>query len=257
MHDFLRVTAQNQVGWIEYNRPPVNAFNWEMLREVPQALERLLADPAIRVVVFGSALERYFSTGADLRVFQAMNEADIKRWVDLCHDLVRRMRASPKPLLAAIHGTAVGGGLEIVLHCDVRFASSNALLGQPEVNIAFIPPVGATQALGRLLGRPRALRFLYDGTLVTAEDAHAIGLVDVLVPAEGLRQAAQSYAEELARKPARALAAIRRCITEGIDQPFDRGLAIEREEAVALGATADFREGLDAFLVKRPPHWSS
>jgi enoyl-CoA hydratase/carnithine racemase len=257
MHDFLRVTVQNQVGWIEYNRPPVNAFNWEMLREVPQALERLLADPAIRVVVFGSALERYFSTGADLRVFQAMNEADIKRWVDLCHDLVRRMRASPKPLLAAIHGTAVGGGLEIVLHCDVRFASSNALLGQPEVNIAFIPPVGATQALGRLLGRPRALRFLYDGTLVTAEDAHAIGLVDVLVPAEGLRQAAQSYAEELARKPARALAAIRRCITEGIDQPFDRGLAIEREEAVALGATADFREGLDAFLVKRPPHWSS
>jgi enoyl-CoA hydratase/carnithine racemase len=257
MHDFLRVTVQNHVGWIEYNRPPVNAFNWEMLREVPQALERLLADPAIRVVVFGSALERYFSTGADLRVFQAMNEADIKRWVDLCHDLVRRMRASPKPLLAAIHGTAVGGGLEIVLHCDVRFASSNALLGQPEVNIAFIPPVGATQALGRLLGRPRALRFLYDGTLVTAEDAHAIGLVDVLVPAEGLRQAAQSYAEELARKPARALAAIRRCITEGIDQPFDRGLAIEREEAVALGATADFREGLDAFLVKRPPHWSS
>jgi enoyl-CoA hydratase/carnithine racemase len=257
MHDFLRVTVQNQVGWIEYNRPPVNAFNWEMLREVPQALERLLADPAIRVVVFGSALERYFSTGADLRVFQAMNEADIKRWVDLCHDLVRRMRAAPKPLLAAIHGTAVGGGLEIVLHCDVRFASSNALLGQPEVNIAFIPPVGATQALGRLLGRPRALRFLYDGTLVTAEDAHAIGLVDVLVPAEGLRQAAQSYAEELARKPARALAAIRRCITEGIDQPFDRGLAIEREEAVALGATADFREGLDAFLVKRPPHWSS
>jgi enoyl-CoA hydratase/carnithine racemase len=74
MHDFLRVTVQNQVGWIEYNRPPVNAFNWEMLREVPQALERLLADPAIRVVVFGSALERYFSTGADLRVFQAMNE---------------------------------------------------------------------------------------------------------------------------------------------------------------------------------------
>ena len=257
MHDSLRVTVQNQVGWIEYNRAPVNAFNWEMLREVPRALERLLADSAVRVVIFGSALEKYFSTGADLRVFQAMNEADIGQWVDLCHDLVRRMRASPKPLLAAIHGTAVGGCLEIVLHCDVRFASSNALLGQPEVNIAFILPVGATQALGRLLGRPRALRFLYDGTLLTAEDARAIGLVDVLVPAEGLRQAAQSYAEELARKPARALAAIRRCITEGIDQPFDRGLDIEREEAVALGAAADFREGLDAFLAKRPPHWSS
>jgi enoyl-CoA hydratase/carnithine racemase len=256
MHDFLRVTVQDQVGWIEYDRAPVNAFNWEMLREVPQALERLLADPAVRVVVFGSALGKYFSTGADLRVFQAMNGADIGQWVDLCHDLVRRMRASPKPLLAAIHGTAVGGGLEIVLHCDVRFASSNALLGQPEVNIAFIPPVGATQALGRLLGRPRALRLLYDGTLLSAEEAHAIGLVDVVVAAERLREEVQAYAEGLARKPARALAAIRRCITEGVDLPFDEGLAIEREQAVALGATADFREGLDAFLGRRPPVWS-
>ena len=223
MHDSLRVTVQNQVGWIEYNRAPVNAFNWEMLREVPQALERLLADAAVRVVVFGSALEKYFSTGADLRVFQAMNGSDIGQWVDLCHSLVRRMRASPKPLLAAIHGTAVGGGLEIVLHCDVRFASSNALLGQPEVNIAFIPPVGATQALGRLLGRPRALRLLYDGTLLSAEEAHAIGLVDVVVAAERLREEVQDYAEGLARKPARALAAIRRCITVGVERVLRRG----------------------------------
>jgi enoyl-CoA hydratase/carnithine racemase len=257
MHDFLRVTVQNRVGWIDYDRPPVNAFHWEMLREVPQALESLVVDPDVRVVVFGSTLEKYFSTGADLRVFEAMTEDDMGRWVDLCHELVRRMRASPKPLLAAIAGMAVGGGLEIVHHCDVRFASSTALLGQPEVNIAFIPPVGATQALGRLLGRPRALRLLYDGTLLSADEALAIGLVDVLVPAQELRQAAQDYAEGLTRKPARALAAIRRCITEGIDQPFERGLAIEREEAAALGATVDFREGLNAFLAKRPPTWSS
>jgi len=257
MHEFLRVTIENRVGWLEYDRPPVNAFHWEMLREVPAALGDLLADPEVRVVVFGSAVERYFSTGADLRVFQAMADGDLSRWVDLCHDLVRQMRASPKPLLAAIAGTAVGGGLEIVLHCDVRFASADARLGQPEINIGFIPPVGATQALARLLGRPRALRFLYDGALLTAEESSAAGLVDVVVPAAELRQAVQGYAEELSRKPARALAAIRRCVTEGIDEPFERGLAIEREEAVALGATADFREGLDAFLAKRPPQWST
>ena len=256
MADFMRVTVRDRVGWIEYDRPPVNAFHWEMLREVPEALEEHLADPAVRVVVFGSALDAHFSVGADLRVFSDMDAEGMRRWVDECHDLVRRMRASPKPLLAALHGTAVGGGLEMVLHCDVRFAASTARLGQPEINIGFIPPVGATQALARLLGRPRALGFLYDGTLLSAEDAHAIGLVDVVVAPERLREQVQGYAEGLARKPARALAAIRRCITEGVDLPFDEGLAIEREEAVALGVTADFREGLDAFLGSRPPVWS-
>jgi enoyl-CoA hydratase len=256
MTDFLRVTVHDRVGWIEYDRPPVNAFHWEMLREVPEALQRHLTDPAVRVVVFGSALDAHFSVGADLRVFSDMDDEGMRRWVDVCHDLVRRMRASPKPLLAAIHGTAVGGGLEMVLHCDVRFASSTARLGQPEIDIGFIPPVGATQALARLLGRPRALRLLYDGTLLSAEEAQVIGLVDVVVAAERLREDVQGYAEGLARKPARALAAIRRCVTAGVDLPFDQGLAIEREEAVALGATADFREGLAAFLDRRPPVWT-
>jgi hypothetical protein len=116
---------------------------------------------------------------AELRVFSDMDGVGMRRWVGACHDLVRRMRASPKPLLAAVHGTAVGGDLEIVLHCDVRFAADTARLGQPEIRIGFIPPVGATQALARLLGRSRALRFLYDGTLLSGGEAHAIGLVDV------------------------------------------------------------------------------
>jgi enoyl-CoA hydratase/carnithine racemase len=256
MADFLRVAVRDRVGWIEYDRPPVNAFHWEMLREVPEALAAHLADPAVRVVVFGSALEAHFSVGADLRVLAGTDDEGMRRWVELCHDLVRRMRASPKPLLAAVHGTAVGGGLEIVLHCDVRFAARTARLGQPEIAIGFIPPVGATQALARLLGRPRALRFLYDGALLSAEEAAAIGLVDVVVADERLREEVQGYAEGLARKPARALAAIRRCVTEGVDLPFEEGLAIERAEAVALGATADFREGLDAFLGRRSPVWA-
>ena len=256
-YDFVRVRAEARVGWLEYNRPPVNAFHWGMLREVPRALTSLLDDPDVRVVVFGSALEKYFSTGADLRLFQRMDQAGIRAWVETCHDLVRRMRASPKPLLAAIQGTAVGGGLEMALHCDVRFAASDARLGQPEINIGFIPPVGATQALARLLGRSRALRFLYDGALVGAEEAQAMGLVDVVVPPQLLRRAVQEYAEALVRKPARALAAIRRCITVGVDLPFDDGLAIEHAEAEALGGTADFHEGLDAFIAKRPPRWTT
>ncbi|MBI4561330.1 MAG: enoyl-CoA hydratase/isomerase family protein [Candidatus Rokubacteria bacterium] len=255
-YEFLKVRVAERVGWLQYHRPPVNAFNWQMLREVPRALRALLDDPGVRVIVFASALDTYFTAGADIRVMQAMDQAAMREWVQFCHALVRQMRAAPKPLLAAINGTAVGGGLEMVLNCDVRFAAADARLGQPEINIAFIPPVGATQSLARLLGRPRALRYLYEGTLLSAPEAHAIGLVDFVVPAEQLHQEAQAYALTLTRKPAEALAAIRHCVTAGIEVPFGDGLAIELEAAAHLAGTADFREGLEAFLEKRPARWA-
>lgn len=254
-YEHLRVRVENRVGWLEYHRPPVNAFNWEMLREVPRALEFLLHEPNVRVVVFASALENYFTAGADIRLMLEMGQESIRTWVTTCHALVRQMRQARKPLLAAIHGTAVGGGLEIVTHCDIRFAAADARLGQPEINIAFIPPVGATQSLARLLGRPRALRFLYEGSLVSAEEARAMGLVDVVVPPERLREEVQSYAAALGRKPPEALAAIRRCITEGLEVAFENGLNLELEAAVHLAGTPDFAEGLQAFLDKRPPNW--
>ncbi|HEX2173375.1 MAG TPA: enoyl-CoA hydratase-related protein [Dehalococcoidia bacterium] len=255
-YDFLMLGTTDRVGWIEYRRPPVNAIHWEMLAEIARAFAELRDAPETRVIVFASALERFFTAGAEIGVMAAMSQADLARWVNACHDLVRQVRASAKPVLAAIHGTAVGGGLELVLNCDVRFAADTARLGQPEINIAFIPPVGATQSYARLLGRPRAIRFLYDGALLTAAEALALGFVDEIVPTDRLRDHVQEYAAGLARKPAEALAAIRRCITEGIDRPFE-GPAIERAAAVHLTGTPDFAEGLRAFLDKRPPKWES
>ncbi len=253
--EYLKVESRDRIGWIEYWRPPVNAFNWEMLREVPKALMGLLNDSDTRVIIFASALENYFSTGADLKVFQAMGPGDLRLWIETCHSLVLQMRAAQKPLLACINGTAVGGGLEMVLHCDVRFAADDAKLGQPEINIAFIPPVGATQAYGRLLGRSRAIRFLYEGSPVSAQEALDMGLVDFVVPASRLRAETTAYALGLAKKSARALAAIRRCITEGVEKTFEEGLRLEMEAAVALGGTRDFGEGLQAFLEKRKPKY--
>lgn len=251
----LKVHQKDGVGWLEYHRLPRNAFHWEMLHEVPVALEDLLTAADVRVIVIASAIDRYFSTGADLTVFQGMNQDAIASWVETCHALVRRMRTANKPLLAAIHGMAVGGGLEIVLHCDVRFAAHDAKLGQPEVNIGFIPPVGGTQALARLLGRPRALRLLYEGGLISAAEALEIGLVDFVVPAEELRARAHDYALALAGKPAATLAAIRRCVTEGLEVSFEEGLRIEFDAAVELGGHRNFAEGVSAFLAKRPPSW--
>jgi enoyl-CoA hydratase len=254
-YEFLTVGVQERVAWIEYRRPPLNAFDWTMLREVPAALDACLADSNVRVIVFASALEKYFSTGADLRVLQEMGQKEMREWVQICHALVRQIRQASKPLLGAIHGTAVGAGFEIVLNCDLRFAAADARLGQPEINIGFIPPVGTTQSLARLLGRPRALRFLYEGTLVSCEEARGMGLIDFVVQPDRLREEVQSYGAALARKPAEALAAIRRCITLGPDMPFEDALGMELEAAVHLSGTPDFSEGLRAFREKRPPKW--
>lgn len=250
------IRIEDSIGWLEYNRPPVNAFDWEMMREAPSALRTLIEDPEVRVIVIASALEKHFNAGADLKVLRDVRGAKMREWVGICHkQLVPLLRGSPKPLLAAIHGIAVGGGLEITWHCDVRFASEDARIGQPEINIAFLPPIGATQALARLVGRSRALRFLYDGALLSAKQAREIGLVDHVIPSEGLRDAVRAYASELCRKPANALAAIRRCVTEGGDLSFNDGLQIEFEEAVQLSESPNFAEGIAAFLEKRPPRW--
>jgi len=254
-YKYLNLSIENRVGWIEYNRSPINAFNWEMLREVPAALEQSLQNPDVRVIVFASAIEKYFSTGADLRVFDGIGKKGMEEWVSICHGLVSLMRMSNKPLLAVIRGVATGGGLEMVLHCDVRFAANDARLGQPEINIGFIPPVGATQALARLLGRSRALRYLYEGTLVSAEEALNMGLVDVIHPPDQLHKEVQVYAEALAKKPAQALGAIRRTITEGGALSFEKGMEIEYESAIKLADTRDFSEGIQAFLEKRKPDW--
>jgi len=254
-YQYLKVRTKDRVGWIEYNRPPVNTFNWEMLHEVPAALETLLKDPKVRVIVFASAIEKYFSTGAEIRVFDRISMKGMEKWISTCHTFVSQMRQARKPLLAAVRGIAASGGLEIVLHCDIRFAAADARLGHPEINIAFIPTVGATQALTRLLGRPRALRFLYEGNLVSAEEAHAMGLVDLICSSERIHEEVQAYASLLAQKPSGALAAIRRTITEGGTVPFDEGLKIEFESALKLAGTKDFSEGISSFLEKRKPTW--
>jgi enoyl-CoA hydratase/carnithine racemase len=254
---FIQSTVDAHVGWLEFNRPPVNAFTREMVDETHDAIAAALSDPAVRVLVLASAVPRYFSAGADLHVFKGIGQDGMRGWAERCHEIVRLLRGSPKPLLAAINGTAVGGGLEMTLHCDLRFAATDARLGQPEINIGFIPPIATTQALARLIGRPRAIRYLYDGGLVSAAEALDLGLVDELVEPATLRSRVQAYGEQLAAKSPSALAAIRRTVTLGGGMTFDDGLAYELRTVVELAATPDFAEGVDAFLAKREPKWKT
>jgi len=255
-YEFLKVTSADGVGWIEYNRPPINTFNHKMLEEVRGALDALIADAGTRVVVIASALEKHFSAGAELQLFDGIGRDGMRDWAEYCHGIVRVLRRSPKPFLAAIHGAAVGGGLEITFRCDLRFAAETARIGSPEINLNYLPPIAATQALARLMGRSKALDYLFRGELISAAEAREAGLVDVVCPPEKLRAEVGAYAAMLPTRPPEALAAIRRCVIEGGAKSFDEGLAIELDCVTELAGTRNFEEGVRAFLERRAPVWS-
>jgi enoyl-CoA hydratase/carnithine racemase len=254
--EWVSVWSEGGVGWMELARPPMNLFDDEMCDGLHGALGRLLDDPEVGAVVLASALDRYFSAGGDLRFFRGLDAEGFRRYQEHWRQVTVAMRASRKPLLAALHGTAVGGGFEMALLCDVRFAAADTRLGLPEVNIGFFPQLGSIRRLARMLGPSRALRFLLDGTCVSATEAAALGLVDVVVEPGGLREELQSYAAGLARKPRDAVAAIRRLVNEGVETSDEDFFALEVEESARLWGGADITEGIDAFLEKRPPRWN-
>lgn len=244
----IDITHRGPVGWLLYSCAPRNAWTWNMLREHKDALELLSSDRDVRVIVLASALPRYFSVGADLAIFDGIIADGMRDWVDLCHACVALIRDAPKPVLAAINGVAVGGGLEFTYHADMRFAASDVRIGQPEITLGFIPPCGAAVALPRLMGRAQALRYLYDGELLQAQAAAKLGLVDEVLEPNQLHTTVQEYALSLANKSASGLAAIRRTITKATTSPFSEALALERDQAIALADTDDFQRGVQAFL---------
>jgi enoyl-CoA hydratase len=254
-YSFIRFSTVGPVGWLDFNRPPVNAFTRPMVDETHDCIAAALADPKVRVLVLASGVEKYFSAGADLNTFRGLSADGVRDWTERCHTIARLLRGSAKPLLAAINGTAVGGGLEMALHCDIRFAATDARLGQPEINIGFIPPIATTQSLARLIGRPRAIRYLYEGRMITAQEALAWDMVSELVPPADLRGHVQHYADGLAAKSPAALAAIRRTITLGGGMDYEAGMAFEKQAVVDVASGPDFQEGVEAFLAKRPPKW--
>lgn len=226
-----------------------------MLDETEAALDDFLANDNARVVVLGSTNPKYFSAGADLETFRDMSVEEIQNWIATCHRIAIKIRSGVKPVIACLKGVAVGGGLEMSLHADRRFASQDARLGQPEVNIAFIPPVAGTQALIRLVGRSAAYRMLYTGEMIDADAALQIGLVDEVHDADTVESAVQAFGEVLANKPANTLAAIRHCLGEGGDTTMPLGMDIEQREASLLAEHPNFREGVAAFLERRAPAW--
>ena len=242
------------VATIVLNRPPVNALNAELIQDIDNAVGRA-QDPAIRAVVITSATP-HFAVGADITGFQDAFEtgAQDRQSAGLAATATR-LAGLAKPTIAAVHGVALGGGLELAMGADLRYLADDARVGQPEILLGLIPGAGGTQRLSRIVGYQRALEMCISGRHVGAEEALAIGLADRVVAAADLREAAVEAATQFAAGPTQAYAGVKRSVGDGFDLTLEAGLAIEAEEFARVFATDDARRGVAAFLAKETPEF--
>ncbi|OGK99877.1 MAG: hypothetical protein A3E31_01490 [Candidatus Rokubacteria bacterium RIFCSPHIGHO2_12_FULL_73_22] len=253
----IRYAAADGVATVTLDRPDVlNAMNEPMRRELTECFTRLAVDDAVRVVVLAGAGERAFSAGADIREFvqppvpvrfrEERKRVDFRAVMDRC----------PQPMIAAIRGYALGGGLELALACDIRIAAEDAQLGLTEISLAIIPGGGGTQRLPRLVGRGKALEMILTGARIGAPEALRIGLVERVVPPGEVLAAAQELARALAARAPVALRYAKEAVVKGLELPLAEGLRLENDLATLLRTTEDRLEGARAFLEKREPRFT-
>ncbi len=252
----VSLAVTDGIALLFMERPPVNAMSRALMEELEVSLERAARDPAIRVLVVTSQLPGMFSGGADIRELEGLDAAGCAAFIALGQALFGRMGKIPKPIIAAINGICVGGGLELSMACDLRIAAKSARFGQPEVNLGVISGWGGTQRLPRLVGKTRGLEMLMLGEQISAEDALAIGLVNRVVPDEALMGEATVLARKLAVKSAVALAKVKEAVEHGLSLPLGEGLREEARCYVEAYGSGHAREGIRAFLEKRPARFA-
>jgi enoyl-CoA hydratase/carnithine racemase len=249
----VRLEKEGGVGIIVLDQPPANLYDHAILREFASAIDDARMDADIRNVVVTSAVEKFFSGGADVRVFAAGTARSRFMMAVLAHEAFRKMENSPLIFIAAISGHCLGGGLELALACDLRFAAEGSYqIGLPEVNLGLFPGSGGTQRLPRLIGKSKALDLIANATTLKPADAKEIGIVDQLFPdAASCRAGAIEYAAKLASGPSVAIGHAKLAITLGLGGPLDLGLAMEREAIGRVFVSEDADEGIAAFREKR------
>jgi enoyl-CoA hydratase/carnithine racemase len=251
--ELVEYTVDGAVALVRLNRPPVNALSAELSRDLLEAFT-LAAEPSIRAVVVTG--EPHFAAGADIKGFQSVFES--KGQENLARSLVEAVTALDqleKPTIAAIHGYALGGGLELSMGADFRYLAEDGRVGQPEIKLGLIPGAGGTQRLQRLIGFQKAKELVYTGRQVGAPEALAIGLVDRVMPADQVLAAALEAAQEMATGPTRALSAAKQALAGGHGRPLREGMELEAQAFDKSFWTEDAQEGVAAFLEKRAPNF--
>jgi enoyl-CoA hydratase/carnithine racemase len=247
----LEVDEASRVGTIRLDRPPVNALNAQVQEELLEAAKAAGQDERVGAVVLWGG-EKVFAAGADIKEMSGHGFADISTRATHLADACDALAAIPKVVIAAVNGYALGGGCEVSLTADFRFAAEDAKFGQPEILLGLIPGAGGTQRLPRLVGPARAKEMVYSGRFYDAAECLAMGLVDEVHPAGEVYERACAAAAGYAKGPGLALRAAKQAIDGGLDAGIDAGLLLERHAFQSLFATEDAAEGMASFVANGP-----
>jgi len=251
MGDFVRVETEAGIATIRLERPPMNALNSQLTSEIGAAAAQAGADPDVQAVILYGG-EKVFAAGADVKEMAAASHARIMEFGAGIQSAYKAVARIPKPVIAAITGFALGGGLELALCADFRVLGERARVGQPEILLGIIPGAGGTQRLPRLIGPARAKDLVYSGRFADAAEALRIGLADRVVPDAEVYEAARHLAAQYAGAAPLALRAAKQAIDEGLEVDLDAGLEIERLHFTGLFGTEDQQTGMRSFLDDGP-----
>jgi enoyl-CoA hydratase/carnithine racemase len=249
--EFVRLEVADGVATMRLDRPKMNALNVQVQEEIRAAAhEATERDDVKAVVVWGG--ERVFAAGADVKEMADMSYTDMVKRSGGLQSAFSAVARIPKPVVAAVNGYALGGGCELALCADIRIAADDATLGQPEILLGIIPGAGGTQRLTRLVGPSRAKDLIFTGRFVAADEALAIGLVDRVVPAAEVYDAAVAWAGQFSNAASYAVRAAKETIDRGLEVDLETGLEIERQQFAALFATEDRAIGMQSFVEQGP-----
>jgi enoyl-CoA hydratase len=248
--------TKNAIAYITISRPKVlNALNAATMEELRLAFHAVKKDSGIRVVILTGAGEKAFVAGADIAELAKQDPVAAKEYTHRGQNVLNLIENLGKPVIACINGFALGGGCEIAMAATLRLASENAKLGQPEVKLGIIPGYGGTQRLPRLVGKGIALQLLLSGEMITAQEAHRIGLVNEVVPFSELIPRAEAIARQIIANAPLAAQYIIEAVNRGMETPLAEGLYIEAALFSVVCASEDKSEGTKAFLEKRSPQF--
>src|SRR5437588_3963240 len=252
--------AEGGVAVIEMNDPPANTYTYEMNRQLDEAILKARMENDVYVIVLTGAGEKFFSAGANIKMLSSVDPTFKYYFCLHANEMLLRLEHTPKLVIAAINGHCVGGGLEIAMAADIRIARQDAgKIGLPEVNLGVLPGTGGTQRLSRLVGKSKAIELMVTGNTFSFEEAKEFGIINDIFERENFMENIMEYARQFTppNKASKAVGRIKRAVQSGWEVPMESGLALEREEQQLLFTSEDAKEGLKAYVEKRPAEFTA
>ncbi len=253
----VKVAVEDRIAMVTIDHRPVNALNRQTLQELGELIEAIRVEPTVKAVIVTGAGSLAFVAGADIKEVSQLGSTDAARDLSVLGQTVfLKLQRLRKPVIAAINGVCLGGGLELAMACHLRISGDRVRFGQPEVGLGIIPGWGGTQRLPRLIGKAKATEWILTGDIYTAQEAYRLGLVNQLVPQDQVLKVAKDLARKFVAKGGVTITQALWAIEEGLELPLEQGLEKEAEAFHRVSETEDSREGVTAFLEKRQPQFT-